>query len=128
MTGKTAKGKTEGEDEPVRRAVARRLFPPAAADDQVFEVIGRAQRAGQPVEVTLAHHWTDPVTRENHGPKDEVTVDADTGAGLAGAGMLLRGAKVRTAHPADGASKTPAAEGAKDSAKAGKDGKDTDGK
>lgn len=125
MTSKTAKGKTEGEDKPERRAVARRLFPQAAADDRVFEVISKAQRTGQPVEVTLAHHWTDPVTGENHVPEDEVTVDADTAAGLAGAGMLLRGAKARTAHPAATAGETPATESAKDSAK---DGKDTDGK
>lgn len=120
MTSKTAKGKTEGEDPPAPRAVARRLFPSGAADDQVYELIGKAQRTGQPVVVTLAHHWNDPVTGENHLPEDEVVVDADTAAGLAGAAMLLRGAKASTAYPA--ASKEPAG----DNPPAGS--KDTDGK
>lgn len=121
MTSKTAKGKTEGEDKPAR-AVARVLFPSAAADNRAqAKVIGAAQRTGQAVEVILAHHWTDPATGENYEPEDAVTVDGDTAAGLAGAALLVRGSKAVIAGTvADG--EKLATEGAT------KDGKDTGGK
>lgn len=46
---------------------------------------------GEKVAVTLAHHWTDPKTGQNHLPESEVELDADTAATLRAAGIATRG-------------------------------------
>lgn len=52
-----------------------------------------AQDEGEKVTVTLAHHWTDPKTGENHLPESEVSLDADSAATLRAAGIATRAAE-----------------------------------
>ena len=49
---------------------------------------GGAPDAGR-VEVTLAHHWTDPDTGRTYGPRDTARVSADVANSLEGAKYLL---------------------------------------